>query len=371
MSTLHDAAQNSELARALLGLPRADGNNSNLCAFIDEGDLDTLNGARAIAVLGGTSFAGRSCLRQGKATHFEDLTPSQLLALLGYVFEETGVQLDELGSRLGKVKIIGDGTLNVRGTVMPKAKYFDYAKRVIDLAGAVNADKRVRRPDSVPLALRMFDGYPGDGLTIEHCFGEATDITGQTLALADAAGLIAGIETEAGLMGQSAVNMLRMHGQLGDRYRVVLDLGNLDSLGFGDDGAVEQAEKLLGIAAPWWHIKAHLGQPGCRPGDHIDEAAIRRFGPPHLDAAHLKFVPLLARAIPSILKRAGLNPGQHRSTFEPHYLAGGQFGGYSWLAGLGAAFRSGQYVLTISGIGYALTQYEDLRPDNLTLVRSC
>lgn len=371
MKSLFAQAASSATARAVLGLPRENGNNVTISAFLDEGGLDIQLQAQVAAGLGLTSFAGRSAMRQGKGVHFEDFTAAQLNALLTQIYEETGVQMDEFGTRLGKVELLPDGNLNVRGKVMTRRDYFDYVRKVIGLAQSVMTSGTCRRRDSLPLAVRMFDCYPGGGRSVEACFDEAADVTGITLELCTEAGLLAGVEVEARLTGQNAANMLRMRAKLGEVYRVVLDLGNLDSLGFDDSGAIEQAEQLLDVVAPWMHLKAFLGRPGCKPGDAIDEEAINKFGPVHLDQAHMGFLPKFAARLPSLLGSLSLKPGQFRVTLEPHFLKGGQFGGYSWVAGLGAALRSAQYALSEAGLGFALTQYEDLRPDNEALVMSC
>ena len=370
--TLTKQAADSPLAQGILGLPKTGDNavNVRICAFLDECCGDIVLAATVAAALGIDSFAGRSCTYQGRGIHFEEMTPGNLRALLAHVYGETGVVMDEFGLRLGKVYLLDDKSVLVRGQKMSHVDYFGYVERVFELGAAVSKDSSLGRTGRPALQMRLFDTYPGEGRTHEACFADGMSLTGRTLTLCRQYGLTPGVEVEVGLQGRNADSMLRMSEAV-PGYDAVIDIGNLDSSGYGDEGAAAEAARLIPISAPWMHVKAFLGPPGCKPGDKVDEAAINKFGPCHIDVAHHLFFAALSKSIPGIEKRHGLAAGDFRLTLEPHFLKGGQFGGFTGAKGLGQALRSLQYLLAQTGIGFRLSQYADIRPDNRILVESC
>lgn len=357
-ASLFDLTGSRPAERAILGLPSSDGPNVMLSAFVDEASGDPRVWGIAAQALGFRLFSGRSCTYKERPTHFEALAPKQLAALLTELYEHYGLTMAEFGSRLGKVYLQPDGTVKFLGQVYTKEQYFEYVARVAERAAAA---AEVSTGEQRRLRVRMFDCYPREGASFEDCAHEAAEICSTTLALFPPDLFDVGFEVETNLMGSNAEQMVRMRALVGQRYRVVIDLGNLDSLGFGDDGANTEARALLPVAASWMHIKAFLGEPEWKPGQKVDEGAIRRFGPAHLDQAHELFLPALRDVLAS-------NRQPFMVVLEPHYQAGGQFGGFSGPNGLGAALRSAQVALFRANIGCALTQYEDIRPDNGGLV---
>ena len=96
--------------------------------------------------------------------------------------------------------------------------------------------------------------------------------------------------------------------------------------------------------------------------EHVDEAALKNFVPADLgDTGHEAILRDLAHDLPRIdakMKRRGA-PGVIFD-LEPHVKGGGQFGGFSGPDGFGVALRGLCKVLDYVGIGYHLTDFDDI-----------
>ncbi len=112
----------------------------------------------------------------------------------------------------------------------------------------------------------------------------------------------------------------------------------------------------------WIHIKDYRHSSAAQRLEHVDEASLKNFVPADLgDTGHEAILRDLAAELPRIdakMKQRGA-PGVIFD-LEPHVKGGGQFGGFSGPDGFGVALRGLCKVLDYVGIGYHLTDFDDI-----------
>ena len=112
----------------------------------------------------------------------------------------------------------------------------------------------------------------------------------------------------------------------------------------------------------WIHIKDYRIDPKLKWQGHVDEDRLRNFVPSDRgNSAHEAILRDFKSKLPALerkLKRRGI-PGVFLD-LEPHLKGGGQFGGFSGPDGFGVALRALLKLLDYVGIGYHLTEYDEL-----------
>jgi hypothetical protein len=342
----HDILIASLLGEVIAGCPTVDVAN-----FIDESHLDLEIAAAAMAQSGMQSFSGRSALIGGIPSHFEDMTRSQLKATLDSLRIKYGITMRSFGTRLGKV-VLGANGVTVRGNPMTMEAYYEYVRRVAGLSTVMDEPW-----------MRIFTCYPAPGETAEQALEQAAEVTGESLRIIAQEGSAAGEEVEVGLVGHNADMLLAMRKKIGEAFRVIIDVGNLRSVGYSADEIVQQIEALLPISSKELHLKAWLGEPHSKVGEKVDEHALRQFGPIYCDGIHSRLFELLAKQLAVLEKQLGLVPGTFMLVLEPHFLKGGPFGGFTGLPGVGVAHRAALVTLAEAGICVSNRHFLSVRPD--------
>ena len=264
---------------------------------------------------------------------------------------EYGLKVATVGSPIGKVKLldVDDGTTN---RFVPFKQY---------LETEVNHACEVANTLGTKL-IRGFAFYHPKGTDPWQHIPQVADQLGQIADLCNAAGLTFGLEVEANLVGQSGKLLAEIHRQVNSEAMVLIfDGANLVCQGmtpdevFGDYLAMKPG---LG----WVHIKDYRHPSATQRLEHVDEASLKNFVPADLgDTGHEAILRDLASDLPRIdalMKKRGA-PGVIFD-LEPHVKGGGQFGGFSGPDGFGVALRGLCKVLDYVGIGYHLTDFNDI-----------
>ena len=287
----------------------------------------------------------------GEIKHVVDLKTAELKRLIR-LHDEFGMNVASIGSRIGKVKLLDldDGTHN---QFVPFAKY---------LKTEVASTIRVARALNGRL-IRGFSFYhPREEDPRQH-IPQAVDQIGQIADQCAKADLVYGIEVEANLIGQNGQLLAELARKL-KRSNVVLifDGGNLAHQGYSPLEVVEEYRAMRPYLG-WMHVKDYQATINKRPGEAVDENADWNFVPANIgDSGHEYVLRDLRNHVTKIerkMKRLGA-PGLFVE-MEPHVKGGGQFGGFSGPDGMGVALRGLLSVLDYVGIGYNLTDFNDIR----------
>ena len=111
------------------------------------------------------------------------------------------------------------------------------------------------------------------------------------------------------------------------------------------------------------HIKDYNIEPSLECTGVVDEDRLKNFVPADEgDSAHEAILRDFRDRIPALTRK--LNKQGIAGVFldlEPHLKGGGQFGGVSGVDGFGVALRSLCRVLDYVGIGYRLTDFQDIQ----------
>ncbi|MCA9181593.1 MAG: sugar phosphate isomerase/epimerase, partial [Planctomycetales bacterium] len=112
----------------------------------------------------------------------------------------------------------------------------------------------------------------------------------------------------------------------------------------------------------WLHIKDYRHPSAGERLKHIDEASLKNFVPADIgDSGHEAILRDLAAFLPKLEKRMKkLGAPGVILDLEPHVKGGGQFGGFSGPDGFGVALRGLCRLLDYVGIGYHLTDFDDI-----------
>jgi hypothetical protein len=175
--------------------------------------------------------------------------------------------------------------------------------------------------------------------------------------------LIFGLELEANLVGQTGSLLAAIHRQVDHpALMLIFDGANIATQGYSADECLQQYRDMKpGLG--WLHIKDYRHPQTAKKTDHVDEEALKHFVPADQgDTGHEAILRDLRDLIPKLekkLKKRGV-PGVFLD-MEPHLKGGGQFGGFSGPDGFGVALRSLCRTLDYVGIGYHLTDFDDVK----------
>ncbi len=264
---------------------------------------------------------------------------------------EYGLKVATVGSPIGKVKLLDveDGTLN---RFVPFKQYLDTeVKHACEVANTLGTK-----------LIRGFAFYHPKGTDPWQHLPQVVDQLGQIADICDRAGLTFGLEVEANLVGQTGKLLSEIHRKVNSESLVLIfDGANLVCQGMTPDEVfAEYLAMKAGLG--WIHIKDYRHPSAAQRLEHVDEAALKNFVPADLgDTGHEAILRDLAHDLPRIdgkMKRRGA-PGVIFD-LEPHVKGGGQFGGFSGPDGFGVALRGLCKVLDYVGIGYHLTDFDDI-----------
>ncbi len=264
---------------------------------------------------------------------------------------EYALKVATVGSPIGKVKLLDveDGTLN---RFVPFKQYLDTeVKHACDVANTLGTK-----------LIRGFAFYHPKGTDPWQHLPQVVDQMGQIADICDRAGLTFGLEVEANLVGQTGKLLSEIHRKVNSESLVLIfDGANLVCQGMTPDEVfAEYLAMKAGLG--WIHIKDYRHPSAAQRLEHVDEAALKNFVPADLgDTGHEAILRDLAHDLPRIdakMKRRGA-PGVIFD-LEPHVKGGGQFGGFSGPDGFGVALRGLCKVLDYVGIGYHLTDFDDI-----------
>ncbi len=279
-----------------------------------------------------------------------DLT-KQELKQVATMQAEYGLSVATIGSPIGKVKLldINDGSNN---KFIPFKQYL--AKNVqhaCDVANALGTK-----------LLRGFSFYHPIGTKPEDHLSQVSDQLAAVADLCAKNGLVFGLEVEANLVGQTGKLLAEIHRKVKHNHLVLIfDGANLVCQGMTPDQVFgEYLAMKPGLG--WLHIKDYRHNSAAARLEHIDEASLKNFVPADIgDTGHEAILRDLASELPKIdkrMKKLGA-PGVFLD-LEPHVKGGGQFGGFSGPDGFGVALRGLCKVLDYVGIGYHLTDFDDI-----------
>ena len=261
------------------------------------------------------------------------------------------LRVSSIGSPIGKIKLVDreDGTTNV---YIPFDKYLrEEVSRAIDLAHIFETK-----------LIRGFSFYPPRGDDPGKYLDQSADYLRQIAARCEEENLYFGLEIETHLVGQTGGLLKTLHEKVDNEHLcLIFDCGNIESMGFNAAESVEQYHQMeAGLG--WVHVK------GTRcPADPAFDADLKRrdlagFIPVDLgDSGNEGSLRAFREVLPRlnrIWKARGV-PGVFVD-LEPHIKSGGQFGGFSGPDGFGVAFRGLLRLLDFVGIGYHLTDFNDL-----------
>ena len=264
---------------------------------------------------------------------------------------EYGLKVATVGSPIGKVKLLDveDGTLN---RFVPFKQYLDTeVKHACEVANTLGTK-----------LIRGFAFYHPKGTDPWQHLPQVVDQLGQIADICDRAGLTFGLEVEANLVGQTGKLLSEIHRKVNSESLVLIfDGANLVCQGMTPDEVfAEYLAMKAGLG--WIHIKDYRHPSAAQRLEHVDEAALKNFVPADLgDTGHEAILRDLAHDLPRIdakMKRRGA-PGVIFD-LEPHVKGGGQFGGFSGPDGFGVALRGLCKLLDYVGIGYHLTDFDDI-----------
>lgn len=265
--------------------------------------------------------------------------------------KEYHFQVATIGSPIGKVKLldVDDGTQN---RFVPFKQYLSKdVKHACEVANTLGTK-----------LLRGFSFYHPKGTNPSAHISQVVDQLGQIADECDRSGLTFGLEVEANLVGQSGKLLAEIHRKVKSNALVLIfDGANLVCQGMTPDEVfAEYLAMKAGLG--WIHVKDYRHPSASQRLDHVDEANLKNFVPADLgDTGHEAILRDLATELPKIEKRMRKRgaPGVI-CDLEPHVKGGGQFGGFSGPDGFGVALRGLCKVLDYVGIGYHLTDFEDI-----------
>ncbi|MFN3189850.1 MAG: sugar phosphate isomerase/epimerase family protein [Aureliella sp.] len=264
---------------------------------------------------------------------------------------EYGLEVATLGSPIGKVKLldVDDGTKN---RYVPFKQYLKKdVQHACDLANALGTK-----------LLRGFSFYHPVGTDPEEHLGQVVDQLGQVADLCEKEGVVFGLEVEANLVGQTGKMLAKIHKKVKNPALVLIfDGANLVCQGMTPDEVfAEYLAMKPGLG--WIHVKDYRHSSATERLQHIDEASLKNFVPAHIgDSGHEAIFRDLRADLPKLerkMKKLGA-PG-FIFDLEPHVKGGGQFGGFSGPDGFGVALRGLCRTLDFVGIGYHLTDFDDI-----------
>jgi len=279
-----------------------------------------------------------------------ELTTSEI-AHLRHLEDEYGINVSSLGSPIGKVKLVDkeDGTKN---RYVPFAKYLSKeVKKACDLAHAFETK-----------LIRGFSFYHPRGSDPKPHLPQVVDQLGQIAEMCHRSDLTFGLEVEANLVGQSGQLLAQIHDQVDHpAMMLIFDAGNIVTQGCTAGEVFEQYQAMKpGLG--WMHIKDYRHPQPVKKQAHVDECSLTHFVPADIgDSGHATILRDFRDHIPKLerkLKKRGI-PGVFLD-LEPHLKKGGQFGGFSGPDGMAVALKGLCRVLDYVGIGYHLTDFEDV-----------
>ncbi len=323
-----------------------------ITGFADEGPADKRAEAQLtmLAALGMGWYSVRFVDAGNGIKNALQLEPAEV-ARLRQLHADFGVRVSSLGSPIGKVKLLDveDGT---RNAYVPFERYLsDQVQKAIDLAQALETR-----------LIRGFSFYHPRGTAPEEHIDLAADRLAQIAAACGRAGVFFGLEVEANLIGQNGRLLAELHRRVNDPHLLlVFDGGNLACQNLT---RVQTYAEYLAMKAGmgWLHVKDYRIDPSLAWQGHVDEERLRNFVPADAgDVGHeeiLRDLRLELAERTAQLQQQGL-PGFFVD-LEPHLKGGGQFGGFSGPDGFGVALRALLRLLDYVGIGYRLSDYDDI-----------
>lgn len=279
-----------------------------------------------------------------------DLTKGELKTIVN-LQSEYGLEVATVGSPIGKVKLLDveDGTKN---KYVPFKQYLKKnVKHACDVANTLGTK-----------LLRGFSFYHPAGTNPEEHLNQVVDQLGQIADVCRSEGLVFGLEVEANLVGQTGKLLAKIHSKVKNAALVLIfDGANLVCQGMTPDEVfAEYLAMKPGLG--WIHVKDYRHPSAMQRLQHVDEASLKNFVPADIgDTGHESIFRDLVHELPKIerrMKKLGA-PGVIFD-LEPHVKGGGQFGGFSGPDGFGVALRGLCKTLDYEGIGYHLTDFDDI-----------
>ncbi|MCR9293163.1 MAG: sugar phosphate isomerase/epimerase [bacterium] len=265
--------------------------------------------------------------------------------------QDYGLQVATVGSPIGKVKLLDveDGTKN---RYVPFKQYLKKdVQHACDVANTLGTK-----------LLRGFSFYHPAGSDPDEHLPQVVDQLGQIADLCQKEGLVFGLEVEANLVGQTGKLLAKIHAQVKNPCLVLIfDGANLVCQGMTPDEVfAEYLAMKRGLG--WIHVKDYRHPSAVQRLEHIDEASLKNFVPADIgDTGHEAIFRDLVGELPKIEKRMKkLGAPGVIFDLEPHVKGGGQFGGFSGPDGFGVALRGLCRTLDYAGIGYHLTDFNDI-----------
>jgi hypothetical protein len=274
------------------------------------------------------------------------------IAKVRHLEDEYGLNVSSIGSPIGKVKLLDveDGTNN---RFVPFKKYLDQdVQKACEMAHAFETK-----------LIRGFSFYHPRGTDPWEHLPQVVDQLGKISETCHRNDLIFGLELEANLVGQTGSLLAAIHRQVDHpALMLIFDGANIATQGYSADECLQQYRDMKpGLG--WLHIKDYRHPQTAKKTDHVDEEALKHFVPADQgDTGHEAILRDLRDLIPKLekkLKKRGV-PGVFLD-MEPHLKGGGQFGGFSGPDGFGVALRSLCRTLDYVGIGYHLTDFDDVK----------
>jgi hypothetical protein len=274
------------------------------------------------------------------------------IAKIRHLEDEYGLNVSSIGSPIGKVKLldVDDGTKN---RFVPFKKYLDQeVQKACEMAHAFETK-----------LIRGFSFYHPRGTDpLEH-LPQVVDQLGKISETCHRNDLIFGLELEANLVGQTGGLLAEIHRQVDHpALMLIFDGANIATQGYSADECLQQYREMKS-GLGWLHIKDYRHPHAAKKTDHVDEEALKHFVPADVgDTGHEAILRDLRDLIPKLekkLKKRGV-PGVFLD-MEPHVKGGGQFGGFSGPDGFGVALRALCRTLDYVGIGYHLTDFDDVK----------
>ncbi len=274
------------------------------------------------------------------------------IAKVRHLEDEYGLNVSSIGSPIGKVKLldVDDGSKN---RFVPFKKYLDQeVQQACEIAHAFETK-----------LIRGFSFYHPRGTDPWEHVPQVVDQLGKIAEACHRSDLTFGLELEANLVGQTGSLLAAIHRQVDHpALMLIFDGANIATQGFSADECLQQYRELKpGLG--WLHIKDYRHPHPAKKTDHVDEEALKNFVPADLgDTGHEAILRDFRDLIPKLekkLKKRGV-PGVFLD-LEPHVKGGGQFGGFSGPDGFGVALRALCRTLDYVGIGYHITDFDDVK----------
>ncbi len=274
------------------------------------------------------------------------------IAKVRHLEDEYGLNVSSIGSPIGKVKLldVDDGSKN---RFVPFKKYLDQeVQQACEMAHAFETK-----------LIRGFSFYHPRGTDPWEHVPQVVDQLGKIAEACHRSDLTFGLELEANLVGQTGSLLAAIHRQVDHpALMLIFDGANIATQGFSADECLQQYRELKpGLG--WLHIKDYRHPHPAKKTDHVDEEALKNFVPADLgDTGHEAILRDFRDLIPKLekkLKKRGV-PGVFLD-LEPHVKGGGQFGGFSGPDGFGVALRALCRTLDYVGIGYHITDFDDVK----------